>query len=101
MKFKHQAGCFYQEDAQKHLIGKITYTHLKDQVISIDSTFVDPNYRNQGIARALLEEVIQRARQKYWHIIPVCPYARIVFERESQLQDLLQPVKKEDQDEAK
>lgn len=90
MEFEYEPGRFFKNDSNNKLIGEICYTLLDDhKTISIDHTFVNPDYRGQGIARQLLQKTIDLAKEKGWKILPVCPYARKVFEAEPSLKPLL------------
>ena len=89
MRLKAEPGHFSFFDSKQKLIGEITFTSISPTCISIDHTFVHPNYRNQGIARQLLQFVLQLAKQKHWQIVPVCPYAKKVLQSEIQLHPFL------------
>lgn len=51
----------------------------------INHTFVDPSYGGQGIARKLLDCVIEKARKQGVKINPVCSYAVHQFEKNPDL----------------
>ncbi|MCO6543490.1 MAG: N-acetyltransferase [Lactobacillus sp.] len=89
MQLNFEPGRFYHNDAADNLLGEITYTQIDDQTISIDHTFVAPTYRHHGLARQLLQAVLDLAIQNHWKIVPVCPYAKKVFQQEEDIQYLL------------
>lgn len=89
MQLKAESGRFSYFDSKEKLIGEITFTSISPTCISIDHTFAHPNYRNQGIARKLLQFVLQLATQEHWQIVPVCPYAKKVLQSETQLHPFL------------
>ena len=76
---------FYKKDENENLICEITYFVEDSSMIVIDRTFVDDNYRGQGIAAQLVERVVQMAREENKKIIPLCPFAKGMFERNSSL----------------
>ncbi|WP_181189445.1 GNAT family N-acetyltransferase [Bombilactobacillus bombi] len=89
MQLDFEPGRFYKDDPDGQLLGEITYTQLDDSTISIDHTLVAPTYRHHGLARQLLQAVLDLAIKNHWLIIPVCPYAKKVFQQESDIQYLL------------
>lgn len=94
MKLKNEPGRFSYYNLANKLIGEITFTQIAPNCISIDHTFVHPSYRNQGIARKLLQSVLQLATEKNWQIVPVCPYAKKILQSEVQLQPFLKKFNK-------
>ncbi len=69
-------------------IAEITYTLIGNDKASIDHTFVNINYRGQGIADRLFDLVIEEMRKQHRKVIPVCSYAVRKFERDNQLQSI-------------
>ena len=76
---------FYKKDENENLICEITYFVEDSSMIVIDRTFVDDNYRGQGIAAQLVEHVVEMAREENKKIIPRCPFAKGILERNSSL----------------
>lgn len=81
-------GVFELHDGEK-LAGEMVYTWAGDQLLIIDHTDVADDYRGQGIGRQLLDTVIDFARKKELKIIPLCPYAKSVFDKHPELRDVL------------
>jgi len=88
MEFKHEDGRFFLQDGDK-MAGEITYSAVKDGVISIDHTFVDDDYRGQGLAGKLLNAVLDYADLKSLKIVPVCEYAKASFKKKPEIRFLL------------
>lgn len=63
-------------------VGKLTY-EIKDSSWVVDHTFVRMKYRGMKIARKLVDEVVEKAKEEGVTIIPVCPYVQKVFELEN------------------
>ncbi|MDF7670353.1 GNAT family N-acetyltransferase [Orbaceae bacterium ESL0721] len=61
------------DDGQE--VAEMTFTRVGDDSATIDHTFVDPNYRGEGIADRLLHLVVEQLKQENRKIIPVCSYA--------------------------
>ena len=62
------------------MIAEITYTKAGDKILIIDHTFVDPVLRGQGIAAKLVDSVVKLAIQEKKKIVPLCPYAKKMFD---------------------
>lgn len=74
-----------QEDK---VVGKIGF--VKDgNELTITHTIVNPLFRGQGIAKILMEKVINEAKEKGLKIIPVCSYAISYFEKNTEYKGLL------------
>ena len=57
----------------------------------IPHTEVDPAYGGQGIARRLIEEIIEAARREGKKIVPVCSYAaKMMLQRKDAYRDVLE-----------
>ena len=76
---------FYKNDENENLICEILYSIEDSGMISIDSTFVNDDYRGQGIAEQLVDRVVEMARAENKKIIPICPFAKGMLERNSSL----------------
>ena len=83
MNFDRGDSRFYKKDENENLICEITYFVEDSSMIVIDRTFVDDNYRGQGIAAQLVERVVEMAREENKKIIPRCPFAKGILERNS------------------
>ena len=56
---------------------------------SITHTEVDPAYGGQGIARKLIEALIEAARRDGAKIVPVCSYAEKMMTGKEEYRDVL------------
>ena len=83
-----QHGAFYIGENVHHL-AEMTYTWQDAQIFTIDHTTVDESLRGQGVANKLLTQVVAFAREKNLKIIPLCPFAKSVFDKDSSLHDVL------------
>ncbi|HMQ41063.1 MAG TPA: GNAT family N-acetyltransferase [Paracoccus sp. (in: a-proteobacteria)] len=61
--------------------GEITFTHRGPGVISADHTGVPEAMAGQGVAKALLDHMLEDARQGGFRIVPVCPFIRAQYAR--------------------
>ena len=85
MNFDRGDSRFYKKDENENLICEITYFVEDSSMIVIDRTFVNDDYRGQGIAAQLVDRVVEMAREENKKIIPRCPFAKGMLERNSSL----------------
>ncbi len=92
MQFQHvdnqHHGEFYLEDDQGKRIAEISYVWSGEQKIIANHTWVDDSLRGQGMARQLLDTLVEFARQKQLKIIPTCSYVDVMFRRDSSFADV-------------
>lgn len=81
-------GAFYIEENGKR-IAEMTYSKAGTDTIIIDHTQVDDKIRGQGAGEKMVEEAVAYARKKGISIIPLCPFARSVFNKNPDLRDVL------------
>jgi len=82
-------GAFYWPPTGERL-AELVYTRDGD-TITIRHTEVDDSLRGMGIGRHLVDAAVAHARAEQLTIVPVCPYARSVFERDPTIRDVLDP----------
>lgn len=64
-------------------IGKVqagVYFSCKDGILRVDSTFVSPSLRGQGMGAKLMEDLLVLARRKGVRISSCCSYATHYFQ---------------------
>ncbi|WP_347453334.1 GNAT family N-acetyltransferase [Acinetobacter thermotolerans] len=88
---KHQdskrGGVFYMEQEGER-VAEITYQWREADTIVADHTWVSHALRGQGVARKMLDILVEFARQKRLKIIPQCSYVHVMFKRDRNLQDV-------------
>jgi len=92
MDIQHKEGqskgsFFIEEDGE--VIAEITYSKAGDTKIIIDHTEVSEELRGKDIGQTLVEHVVGYARENNITVIPLCPFAKSVIERDESLQDVL------------
>lgn len=92
MEIKHQEntpkGAFIAHiDGQK--AGEMTYAWAGEDKFIIDHTEADPAFSGKGVGKSLVVAAADYARTKGIKVIPLCPFAKKVFERTPEIQDLL------------
>ncbi|MBY8961743.1 N-acetyltransferase [Flavobacterium sp. D11R37] len=67
--------------------GLMTYTWAGDDKFIIDHTEGNPEFK--GVGMKLLDKAVAFAREKNVKIIPLCPFAKKMFERKEEIRDVL------------
>lgn len=68
--------------------GLMTYTWASEHKFIIDHTEVSPDFSGQGIGRKLVMAAVEFARENGLQIMPLCPYAKSVFEKTPGIADV-------------
>lgn len=91
MQIEHQnskrGGVFYiEQEGQRR--AEITYQQRDAHTIVADHTWVDPALRGEGVARKMLDVLVDFAREHQFKIIPQCSYVAVMFKRDQSLKDV-------------
>jgi len=68
---------------------EMAYTWAGDIMLIIDHTDVNDQFRGQGLGRKLLNELVAFARGRNIKVIPLCPFAKSVFDKDLSIHDVL------------
>ncbi|AMP99566.1 GNAT family acetyltransferase [Pedobacter cryoconitis] len=71
------------------LAGEMTYVWAGSDKLIIDHTEVSPDFSGKGVGKKLVLEAVGYARAKHVKILPLCPFAKSVFDKNQDLQDVL------------
>lgn len=92
MQFQHvnnqKNGEFFLDNKQGKRIAEISYVWNGEHTIIANHTWVDDSLRGQGIARQLLDTLVEFAREKNLKIVPTCSYVDVMFRREKSFADV-------------
>ena len=69
-------------------IGQITYVRVGIDKMIIDYTAVDDGFRNRHIGLSLVRHAAALARSQHRKVITMCPFARAMFNRYSEFDDI-------------
>lgn len=69
--------------------GLMTYSWAGNSKIIIDHTEVNPDFKGKNIGKQLVMAAVDYARKKDVKIIPLCPFAKSVFDKNTEIQDVL------------
>ena len=61
----------------------------QEEVFHILKTFVKDDFRGQGIAKALLDDVYFYLKGSNKKVLPMCSYAEVYFEKNKEKRDVL------------
>lgn len=82
-------GAFYIEREGKRVAEQTFSAGPGGKVVIIDHTEVSESLRGQGVARTLTLAAVEWARKAGAKLVPVCPSAKAVFDRDPTLHDVL------------
>ncbi len=92
LEIKHKddgkKGEFYIGE-EGHRLAEMAYTWAGEDKFIIDHTTVNDELRGQGVGHKLLDRAVNLAREKNVKIIPLCPYAKSVFDKDPSIHDVL------------
>lgn len=69
--------------------GEITYSWAGSSRIILDHTEVNPDFRGQQVGKKILMSIVEFARKSNIKIIPLCPFAKSVFDKNPEIRDIL------------
>ncbi|MCE2997708.1 MAG: GNAT family N-acetyltransferase [Cyclobacteriaceae bacterium] len=80
-------GAFVIEEGNERL-AELSYSKAGDKLIIIDHTDVSDKLRGQGAGKQLVMKAVEYARASNLKIIPLCPFARSVFDKTPEIADV-------------
>ncbi len=81
-------GAFYIEETGRRL-AEMTFTKAGDNLLIIDHTEVSDTLRGTGAGKKLVAEAVGYARKHKLKILPLCPFAKSVFDKTPEYADVL------------
>jgi uncharacterized protein len=81
-------GAFFMEDAGKE-IALMHYTFAGPGKMIIDHTEVNDAYEGKGLGKQLVKAGVIYAREHQMKILPLCPFAKKIFEITPDFADVL------------
>lgn len=68
--------------------GEMTYTWAGENKFIIDHTGVEERFGGKGYGKELVMKAVEFAREKEVKILPLCPYAKKIFDSNDSLNDV-------------
>ena len=81
-------GHFEAFDSES-VAGRMFYVWAGDHKFIIDHTEVNEAFAGQGVGKKLVMKAVEYARDNNLKIIPLCPFAKSVFDKVEEIQDVL------------
>jgi predicted GNAT family acetyltransferase len=90
IKFQQKGakGSFYVEENNQRL-AEMTFSRAGDSILIIDHTDVSDALRGKNVGKQLVAAAVEYARKNNIKILPLCPFAKSVFERVKEYSDVL------------
>ena len=82
----HRGAFFIERDGER--LAQMSYTVAGSRVI-IDHTDVDDRLRGTGAGKKLVQAAVEWARKDNVRLMPLCPFARSVFDKTPEYSDVL------------
>ena len=81
-------GAFFIEENNER-VAAMEFTMAGSKKMIIDHTEVNDSLRGQGLGRKLLGQLVAYVRENDLKVIPLCPFAKSVFQKEENIRDVL------------
>lgn len=88
VEYNEKNGHFYVAVAGKKE-AKMTFVFAGTDAFIIGHTEVNAGFNGKGFGQKMVEKAVEFAREKGYKIIPLCPFAKKVFDRTPALKDVL------------
>ena len=88
LKINDKNGIFYIDVNGNHE-AMMTYGFAGEDKIIIDHTEVKPGNEGKGFGKKMVLKAVEYAREKGIKIIPLCPFAKSVFDKTPEIRDVL------------
>ncbi|MHB9056125.1 MAG: GNAT family N-acetyltransferase [Paludibacteraceae bacterium] len=75
----------YEDDI---FAGEMTYTWIDKYAFIIGHTGVEPDFEGKGYGKILAMNAVEFAREHKIKILPLCPYAKKVFDKDKSLENV-------------
>lgn len=80
---------FFQAVEDEIQAGLMTYSWAGNDKFIIDHTEVNPDFSGKGVGKLMVMDAVDYARANNIKIIPLCPFAKSVFDKEPEIRDVL------------
>lgn len=80
---------FFHIDIDGKKEAKMTFVFAGPNKIIIDHTEVNEGHNGNGFGKQMVAQAVEFAREKNIKIIPLCPFAKKVFDKTPEFRDVL------------
>jgi len=88
LRINDNKGSFYIEIEGKQE-AMMTFVFTGEDKIIIDHTEVNPGNEGKGFGKKMVIKAVEFAREKGIKILPLCPFAKSVFDKTPEYRDVL------------
>ena len=88
VKINDKKGTFFIEIDGKQE-AEMTFVFAGEDKIIIDHTGVNPGNEGKGLGKQMVAQAVTYARENNIKIIPLCPFAKKVFDKTPEFRDVL------------
>jgi uncharacterized protein len=71
------------------ILAELVYSMVNENKMIVEHTEVDDSLAGKGVGLQLVKTVVDYARKNHITIIPLCPFAKSVFDKKPELRDVL------------
>ncbi|MBD0724011.1 GNAT family N-acetyltransferase [Flavobacterium sp. L1I52] len=88
VEYNDKKGYFYVK-VNDRIEAKMTFVFAGPHKIIIDHTEVNPGHNGKNFGKKMVEKAVSFAREKNLKILPLCPFAKKVFDKTPEYSDVL------------
>jgi predicted GNAT family acetyltransferase len=88
-QFNRETKGFFKAVLEGQEAGRMTYSWAGKEKLIIDHTEVDPAFKGKNVGKQLVMAAVNYARENNIKIIPLCPFAKSVFDKVEEIRDVL------------
>ncbi|MEM1119449.1 MAG: GNAT family N-acetyltransferase [Bacteroidota bacterium] len=86
-EFDTKGRAFVKENGETK--AEMTFSKAGATMLIVDHTDVSEDLRGTGVGKLLLRKIVDLARTHQLKILPLCPFAKSVFDKDATLSDVL------------
>lgn len=87
-EFDSKRGSFFIEEGVRR-VAEMVYVMADSNKMIIEHTEVNESLKGQGVGLKLLRELVEFVRKEEIKVIPLCPFAKAMFQKNEELRDVL------------
>ncbi len=88
-QINNESKGFFKATEDEKEAGRMTYSWAGENRIIIDHTEVSPEFKGKNVGKQMVLAAVDFARKNNIKILPLCPFAKSVFDRNADLHDVL------------
>lgn len=82
-----KGAAYYSSDGKR--LAEMSYSFAGTQLIIIDQTDVNQSLKGKGVGKRPLTAIADKARLESIKILPLCPFAKSIFDEDESFRDVL------------